>query len=285
MNKEAENKELDEYNLIRMFLLHRLDKESSEQLEEKFFCDSEFKEKVLITEEEILEDYVLKNLLPEDYARVQKYLLTSLAQMKKLHSVEEVVYCVKTFSGDFSESVEITGVVKEKSSAFFAFFSNQAVLAAILLVACLSIGTFLFLNRENRHSSLNTDLIRKTEIINQSNESFENTAVFQLLSVVTRGDGNDTNQIFIKPPDKIIECDLVITQTQNKIYQASLSKFNSDPLVTVKPITSTEKNGAVILIVKFPAEVFESGYYQIKVFDISGDNIEEVEVFSFEVTK
>jgi len=287
MDENIKIEDFGDYNLIRKFLLHQLDPVSSEDVEERFFCEPQFKELVLMTEEEIMEDYLLEKLSSDDRLRVQKYLLSSRQQQQKLHSINEVVQSVNHLSRDESLTPETDkkGFI-ETLKGFYTTFSKPLVFGSVLLIICLSLVIAFFLSGKNTSSLLNATLVKKIETLNrENNDSPENTSpsIFEISQTSVRGADAPNNRVYIKPEDKIIEYRMAIAQNQYRSYQAALSKFNSQPLVTVKALQLSEKNGATFLRVKFPAEVFEKGYYQINVGGTTGESVEELGTFSFEV--
>jgi hypothetical protein len=286
MSKNLGIEDFGDNNLIRKFLLHQLDPISSEEVEERFFQEPEFKELVLMTEEEIMDDYLLERLSSDDRVRVQKYLLSSSHQLQKLHAIKEVVQTLNHFPSDepLKPVTNKKGLFKTLKD-FYKTSSKPLVFGSALLIICFSlIITIFFLRGRNDSLLLNAALLKKIELLNHENDSPENasSSVFEL-SRASRGADAQNNRIFIKLEDKIIEYHLAVAENQYQSYQVNLSKFNSPPLVTIKSLQLSKKNGATFLRVKFPAEVFENGFYQINVAGVAGENVEELGTVSFEV--
>lgn len=283
MDENIVIEDFSDYNLIRKFLLHQLDSASSEEVEERFFHEPQFKECVLLTEEEIMEDYLLERLSSDDRLRVQKYLLSSPQQIQKLDSIKELVQTVNHFTPDESLKTETSkkGIFQTLKD-FYAAYSKPLVFGlSLILIISFSLGIY-FLSGSS--PSLSEALLKKIETLNLENESPENasSSVFELSRVSARGN-TQNHRVLIKPEYRIVEFRLAVDQNQYQSYQATLNKFNSPPLTTVKSLQLSQKDGAAYLRIKFPAEVFEKGFYQINVSGIADDNVEELGTYGFEV--
>ncbi|MCD9186033.1 MAG: hypothetical protein LUM44_06350 [Pyrinomonadaceae bacterium] len=280
---ENTKEDFSEYDLIRQFLLHQLAPASSAKIEERFFCEPEFKEFVLLTEEELMEDYVLEKLSFDERLRVQKYLLSTKPQQEKLQSITEMVHAVKPIPPKSSSEKTL---IKEPWYAS-GFFSKYYAFAAVLLLICVSVVAVFLLNRRNPSSSLNAALLEKIEILNRENAvTPENvsSAIFEISRISERSPSTgQNNRVFIKADDEIIEFHLAIPANEYKTYRAVLNKFNSPPLATIKNLSLSQKDGLSFLRVKYPAKTFEKGYYEIHVSGIESEKTEDLGTFNFEV--
>jgi hypothetical protein len=271
----------NDYNLIRDFLLHRLDPTSSMEVEERFFCEPQFDKFVLIVEEELMEDYAMGNLTSDERSRVRQYLLTTEQQREKLRSINQIRQTVNDFPDESSNKKTLL----ETLQAAFAFLLKPYVFGAVLLLIFSGILIFYLLNRNNPSSSLDAALLKKIEILNRG-DAPENASlkVFEISRVSGRSlSVSPNNRFYIKPDDKIIEFQLAISDTQYKSYQATLNQFNSPPLVTIKDLALFQKNGLSFLKVKLPAEIFKKGYYEINITGVTDEKSVELGTFSFEI--
>jgi hypothetical protein len=283
MDENIVIEDFSDYNLIRKFLLHQLDPVSREEVEERFFHEPQFKEWVLLIEEEIMEDYLLERLSSDDRLRVQKYLLSSPQQIQKLYSIKEIVQTVNHLSPDESLKTETSKKgIFQTIRDFYTASSKPLVFGSslILIISFSLVISFL----SERSPSLNEALLKKIETFNREKDSPENasSSVFELSRVSARGN-TQNNRVFIKPGDRIVEFRLAIDQNQYQSYQATFNKFNSPPITTVKSLQLSQKDGATYLRIKFPVEVFEKGFYQINVSGIADGNVEELGTYGFEV--
>lgn len=283
MDENIAVEDFRDYNLIRQFLLHRLDPASSEEVDERFFREPQFKEWVLLTEEEIMEDYLLERLSSDDRLRVQKYLLSSPQQIQKLYSIKEIVQTVNHLTPDESLKAGTSkkGIFQTLKD-FYAAYSKPLVFGlSLMLIIGFSLAIY-FLSVSN--PLLSEALLKKIDVLNHENESPENSpsSVFELSRASSRGN-TQNNRVLIKPEYKIVEFRLAVDQNQYQSYQVTLNKFNSPALATVKLLQLSQKDGAAYLRIKFPVEVFEKGFYQINVSGIAGDNVEELGTYGFEI--
>ena len=84
------NEELPTDAVLREFLLGRVDDEERARIENLFLTDSEAREKVLVIEQELIEDYLEDNLTAEDK---QEFLLRygqTAAQRRELRITEAI---------------------------------------------------------------------------------------------------------------------------------------------------------------------------------------------------
>ena len=123
---------------MRQFFLGQLDEHQRQQVEEIFVCDAETRERILIAEEDLIEDYLDGNLSPEDQQRFRTHYLTSPQQQQKLRVTRSLR------QAGVDEAARATNVVTPVSSSpskwrtFLDSLGLRNRLVAIPVVAALS---------------------------------------------------------------------------------------------------------------------------------------------------
>ena len=77
-------KDIQHERVIRRYLLGELDEREQEQLEQRVITDPDYKEEVLITEEELLEEFVNGKLPPRDLESFTRVYSSSPAHRRKV---------------------------------------------------------------------------------------------------------------------------------------------------------------------------------------------------------
>ncbi|HEV7681497.1 MAG TPA: hypothetical protein VGO68_05210 [Pyrinomonadaceae bacterium] len=202
-----------EHNLIRQYLLGKLTETEQERLEELFMTDPEYREEMLIVEEELIEGYLDNSLSLEDKGRVASHLLSTSEQVQRLEVARALNrYCadrptasVATTENQLNDRVPDRPTMVSSSSVFrkrVVVYSLAAVLLAVALAGIWSLLStwrdpdfgreFALLNsREGR--SRKPDLVvtlfpgtlRGSESVKVSPGGRENTA--ELMLVLTSG--------------------------------------------------------------------------------------------------
>src|SRR5687768_13241308 len=85
-----------EQELIRQYLLGVLDEQQQEQLEQRVITSSDYKQEVLITEEELLEDFVNGTLSPHERELFLKRYSSSPTHVRKV----AIAKALAAYAGD-----------------------------------------------------------------------------------------------------------------------------------------------------------------------------------------
>lgn len=145
-----------ERTAIRRYLLGELKEDEQEQLEQRVITDPDYKEEVLITEEELLEEFVNGTLAPRELELFTKVYSSSPAHRRKVKIALALNrYVAKQVP--VVQAVAPKSATKSKTKSLIESFSaksrfHQFSLAALILVVAIggTILTYWLITHESR---------------------------------------------------------------------------------------------------------------------------------------
>src|ERR1041384_4737458 len=126
-------KEFDEdRRLIRAYLLGELDEQRQQQLEERFFTDPNYLQTILITEDELTEDFVF-DLLPESQqAQFLDHFLATPQQRQKLKLVRGLKDYVARAATKPSAKERLVAFLRGRNAIIGFSFAAALVLVSLI---------------------------------------------------------------------------------------------------------------------------------------------------------
>lgn len=137
-------KDIQHERVIRRYLLGELDEREQEQLEQRVITDPDYKEEVLITEEELLEEFVNGKLPPRDLESFTRVYSSSPAHRRKV----KIAQALNRYAAKQSPVVQPMAPKRRPKSPSGLFsvkgrFHQFSIAALILVVAAVGIGAVL----------------------------------------------------------------------------------------------------------------------------------------------
>src|SRR5689334_14077235 len=108
--------------LIRQYLLGELGELEREQLEERVITNPDYKEEVLIMEEELLEDFVNGALSPRELESFNRMYSSSPAKRRKV----KIAQALNTYAAEHSAVVPPVVVQKSWARSLIELFSTRS---------------------------------------------------------------------------------------------------------------------------------------------------------------
>jgi hypothetical protein len=164
--------------LITKYFFSELSDEERRQLEERYFTDSEFLERMQAIEAELIEDYVRGALHKEATAKFEAHMLRSPHQKRKL-SFTESVFRVATEQKD---PIGLLAERKRKSWSLplllrrYVFTPRAVVVTALAIMFCLAAWVVFDVNRLRRE----LDELQKEQAAARSREQALQEIIAQL---------------------------------------------------------------------------------------------------------
>ncbi|HEX8068908.1 MAG TPA: zf-HC2 domain-containing protein [Pyrinomonadaceae bacterium] len=290
-------REVDETEaLLRRFLLDELGEEERERVEQLFLADSDYREKVLIAEDDLIDDYLDGALSPADSARFRSHYLSTPRQRRKLR----VAKSIKKYSAARLAAPPAGGTPQSgaggRGRAAHVSLRNPLVslpLAAALVLAfglgaVKLIESWRFNRRQAQEQSRREADERELARLNDSSLPASGRAgsaafLVTVLPVSTRGVAAAQ---FAPPRDATpVQLLLVLPVDEYQSYQAELQRLGTSEWRTVRRLRAenTPAGKAISLIV--PARLLPRGDYRLR---LSGETPagapEEIGEYTFQVT-
>lgn len=250
---------------LKSYLLGNLDEPRRGQLEERLLNDGEFFEELLISEDELVDNYVAGRLTDVEKKRFESHFLITPDRHRKFQ-----------FGRTLSKYLEINdetnspSVVSFKPRSLFktrlAVWPIRKTAIAFSLIALLGMATFLLYR-----SSVNKSLDNSRPY------------VVSLVSGATRSTGSGLLRISIPADITVVELQLAVAETNYQNYFAEIWS-DQGKVMEVRSSKIFEQNGERSIVFSIPAHSLPPNDYRVKLRGImaSGEP-ESISEYSFRI--
>lgn len=267
--------------VLREFLLGRLDEEQREQIERLFFTDSQAREKLLVVEQDLIEDYLEGNLTEvEKKIFLSRYGQTS-AQKRQLHIDRSIRDWAlrEAASSQPSFWARLRGRLALKP-AFVIPIAITAMIAVVVAAVWLR-GTG---EQQDRRLAVEQEMARLNTPAALRESPPDLTSLELSPGSVRTVDAEIEWQ---KTPDtQLVELRLPwMARERYAKYQAEVSRIGGDEAFTVPNLEAENADGYRIRL-RVPAYLFERGHYLIRLTGITPDGASGLtEEYTFAVSE
>jgi|SRR5215213_4709977 len=271
---------------IRQYLLGLLNEEQRERLEERMMVDREYREEVLIVEEELLEDYLDNNLSAENKQRLLSHWRSTPEQDRRLEIAEALGRHCSNALPAYPDPVVIPSPVpvqKEREIAEVKHHYRRAVLyavAAVFLVMVMG-GLWLLFYRGKAGRDFNEELT----YLNRDSSAKKPDLTFVLPPLALRDKGATLPMISAPLGSQIIELWLTLAPDEHKSYQVALKSLATSNQYIISDLEVDLRSAGRGIPLKVPGAVLTPGDYLVEVSGVTTDGrLESVADYSFRVT-
>ena len=261
----AQNDEITEQGL-REFLLGNVDDTERQRIEIRFMTQSAVRERLLIAEQDLIEDYLNDSLTPSDKSRfLQRFAKTSDEQ-RKLRAAS-LVQQWATRKVQLAENESLPVPVRRSLLARLQF---KPVVVIPIIAMLIVIGTLWLSNRNDRHRRIEQELARVNNPSNLSEAPSQRISIITVAPVTVR-DVASEYELKLSSDIKVVEVRLFWIQKENyQRYDATVSRVDTPEAFTVENL-QVQEQGGVAVTVRLPAQMLTPGLYQIKLSGIAAD--------------
>jgi hypothetical protein len=243
---------------IRRYLLGRADEVGSEQFEERFVRDAEFREAALIVEEELIDDYLAGLLSADDQTRFHAHYLAGPRQRQELTLAQTIrQYALANAADGPAVAPEPTW---RKLLDFIMGHGGLPALAAatLLLVAVAGLLAWWVSSRLGNEPQLVTaDAVAR---LNKPPYNAEPALSVPLTGFLDRA--SEQGQKFAVPVGiDIVQLQLALPATPYQSYQATLRVTDGEELFTVGDLSAQQTEAGRRLNLRLPAHILTPGDY------------------------
>ena len=248
---------------IRRYLLGRLDDAGREQFEERFVKDAEFREAVLIVEEELIDDYLARLLPADEQARFDAHYLAGPRQRQEL----TLAQAIREYALEKAAAGPAV-VPKPPGRKLLDFLTGRGwvpalVVAAVLLVAVIGLWVWWVSGWRGNEPQLDTaDAVARLNKPPYSAEPALSVPLTGFLNRAASGQG----QKFVVPADiEIVQLQLALPATPYQSYQATLRVTDGAELFTVGDLSAQQTEAGRLLNLRLPARLLTPRDYTLSV--------------------
>jgi hypothetical protein len=282
--KEANEEEFR----LRRYLLGELGGGEQESIEERFMTDRDFKERVLVIEDELVEDYLSGELSEAEEASFVRHCLSTPEQRRRVR----LAGAVRTYmaaevpahptgpGGDVR-----TPGVRDSEFGHKPFWRNPSVLVpaslALLLAVALGVGWLVVKGR--RQKELADSRLELERLNRQPVSDGPRWIILSPLNV--RGD-REANVLQRPAGGTVVQLWLMLVKDEYQIYQVILRKDGDVEQFPVGGLRAeTTPHGRAIPL-RIPAAILTPGTFILKLNGVGeGNRVEEIGEYNFRVTR
>jgi hypothetical protein len=255
---------------IRKYLLGQLTEAECETVEELFLTDPAFREKTLIVEEDLLDEYLTKRMSVEDSAQFQSYYLATPQKQEKLMVAMALdrYYAPQpqqSQNGHLPAGAPFVRIVNFQRIAAFA--------AAIVLFAFASFGLWLW--SKSQSGGLFAEYEAELRALNdQGNRSPADYTVSVPPNVIRQVPAPESTNVSPPATAKVVEILLILPDADYIKYEAELWVEGSERHTFADLFPSTTTSGKVLSI-KLPSRLLGQKTYYVEVNGIKPEGKRE----------
>jgi hypothetical protein len=269
---------------MRQFLLDKLELEERERIEEQFIIDDAFKEKLLMAEESLIEDY-LDNFLDEaDCEKFNSVFSASPEQREKLTMARAISARAKAEVAKVSPVAEAASddFVRLNQSAKAAQAAKNSGRTALLIAAAVMIVIFaaIWLSHRgpraqesaadrDRHLAIQAELADLNSGSRSGSEVESGTISLVLAPINIRGAGPPS--LSRKTGVSVFEFWLLPTSLDHVSFRALIKKDGAASQFEVSNLPLADKPQGRAVRLRIPAHLLDPGAYQVELRAVGPD--------------
>ena len=263
---------------MKKYLLGTLDGDRKSQLEERILSEPNVYEELLVTEEELIDQYVAGSLTGIEHLQFEtNFLVTSerqkhlrFARLLKRYVNSHAVLVALEEPSFVAHQYEVPAAAKSSSSFSGARLTRRPMLG--LSVALAAFAVILFLTWHVRKGAEHID-----------NTSASVAAVVPLTPGSTRSSGATVTRVQVPPKGSEVKLELQIAHPGYPHYKSELLRENKS-LKTISGLKVEAKGEQHVVPLTIPAELLSPGDYQVRLSGVLDSGADEfIDNFSFRV--
>jgi hypothetical protein len=280
---------------IRRFLLGESGEEEQQRTEELFMTDPEYREKVLMAEQDLIEDYLENALSEGERERFRRHFLSTPRQRRKVRITRSLrnyaaVEVTAHSPPDAGEKLQPVSWLRKLVEALRLRSPIVYLPLAAALVVAIFFGAWrlveyrraqqLRAREESQRLEVEQELAQLNDPSGVGRPPPPGTRVFQLSPVTLRGEANK-----LSPPAEtsVVELWLLRAGDEYQSYRASLQRVGAAPRFSIPNLHAANTPGGRAVPVKIPVRLLTPGTYRLTLSGVTPDGrLEEADEYTFQ---
>jgi hypothetical protein len=266
--KDSEQEQL----LIRKYLLGELGEEQQEQLERRVITNPDYKEEVLITEEELLEDFVNGTLPSQERALFLKKYSSSPAQLRKV----QVARALSKYAGIHPITPQSGPSETSGTKSLLKFFYKRhrfshfsLATLVLLLVAGGCLLAYWWISRDER-----VNYARLIQLNGPESQVLQPDEIgvvsVTLPPLLLRGTG-ETKIVTITKQTDTVQVRLAAPSEGAQRFQATLKDRAGAEVFKLEDLQPRSLGQLPVLVLQIPAKMLRAQEYQLEIYVKNAD--------------
>jgi hypothetical protein len=305
MNSDAYND-----NALKKYLLDEFSGKELDELERAYLADSDLLERLLVVEDDLLDQYARGELTATERAQFERQLLATPGQRERLVNARVLLAVTRAQRSASDDSKQF---LSDKWTSWLGVLSQRSALAfatLFLLVVTAGIGVRVWqrnaeLKRIQAEGKLPQPKQPEPQPTLQAQQSDERqqvtkpadspatsvrtepapqVATFVLPMTLTRSDGATT--FTLKPGVETVRLQAQVAHGGYKTYRAELQSADGDHIQSFKGLKPQRTANGYALLINAPAKLLSRSDYILKLSGVTDEGrLEDAGFFSFRIVK
>lgn len=276
----------EQQQLIVQYLLGELGEAGRQLVEERLFTDSEYKETVLMVEDELVERYLAGDVTEHERGRFVSHYLSTPRQRQKVRMVAALSrYADSPVPAPAAPAGRPRRSFPRPASVLDFFRNGNTPLrfsAAAALLVLLVGGPWALVAW--RSGALRRELIRLNNSQDLRLGPDHSVYAVSLPPGGLRG-GGEMKRIAIPDDTKVVQLRLELSAKQYPAYQAVLHVVGGEEVFRLEDLRATEVDGKKMLVLQVPARLLSYNDYTLRLLGQTAiGQYEELDAYTFRVT-
>jgi hypothetical protein len=282
-------------SLIRQYLLGALTSAEQQHVEELFISNPEYRENVLIVEEELIEDYLDGALSESERKEFASHFLATPQQRQRLR----IAKTLKKYAGaEASASPPFAGETYSdnngrRKSGHWIKWRNPVVLlpmaATLLIVLVLGAVKLVELrrssNQREQEQSRRLAVEREVAQLNDPSRPREAQGFAVILAPIVVRDAQASGKVSPPANATVVELMLVLIGEKYPGYRALLQKTGEPEPLTIDNLRAESTTAGQAVVVRLPTQLLTRGDYQVRLLGVTTNGeAEQVGKYDFQLT-
>ena len=271
---------------IRRYLLGELSDSEREQLEQRLITDGDYKEEVLMVEEELLEDYLAGLLSPQERELFHKNYLSAPLQKQKLRMAQAL--------HKYAAQTKVPAPKSEGRQSRIQWLLNalhlhnglmQLSWAVLVLIVVLVGAWWVVKTLRGDGNEIQAELNRLNGPQSMVLAAGSSVAT-EVLSPLSVREGGRSPVVTITSETRVVQLRIPQPSGQQGIYQAALKDSSSRQVARISNASIRALDNTPTIVLQFPAKLFQAGDYVITLEQVNpGSGGEGTGDYSFRITR
>ena len=253
---------------LRQFLLGQLNEEERQQVEKIFITDSQARERILLVEQDLIEDYLDESLTAAERNQFLQQFAATPAQRRKLRITKAIKdravkeRALRAFPATTSVWTRLGELLRPRPLVLVV-----PITAAILVAIVTAV---IWVNRRVERQTRRTTIAREIIQLNapSNRQVTPETIILELRSGASRG--IESPPQVVKKLWQVVELHLLWPQSkQYPSYRAVVQRVGDDESIPVDGLRADDDGTTIRL--KLPTAVLTRGTYRVELTGISAD--------------
>jgi hypothetical protein len=258
--------------LIRDFLLGNVDDEVRQQIESTFLTDTQARERILVIEQDLIDDYLENTLTAAEKQLFLSQYAETVDQKRRLR----ITKTVKDWANRETDVIK-KGVTTSRWNQLRHILQIRPMFAisiAATLIIAMMLGV-VWLTQRAKQQNRTVALEQEVASLNSPSSlrvALPQMPIFVLAPISVRGVEKES-ELATPAGASLVELRLLWLQKENyPTYHAVLQRIGDDESLTISDLHG-ETNGGTKIRLRLPARVLTGGLYQIRVAGVDATGV------------